>query len=76
MISELSSKTTLKKWSFTSSEGYYPAARVSTKSTAGLEGLNCKFKYVNAPPLRLLNWKNWSSRFLEKSGRVRRLLSS
>ena len=29
------------------SEGYCPAARVST---AGLEGLNCKFKYVNAPP--------------------------
>ena len=68
MISELSSITTLKKWI---SEGYYPAARVSTKSTAGLEGLNCKFKYVNAPPLRLLNWKNWSSRFLKKSGRVR-----
>ena len=24
------------------------------RSTAGLEGLNCKFKYVNAPPLKII----------------------
>ena len=24
------------------------------QSTAGLEGINCKFEYVNAPPLKII----------------------